>query len=727
MNKLSLLAAATIVLTACSEQTKTEEKSNTNEKVNIELKAYPDVRKDSVVDEYYGTVVEDPYRWLEDDTSAETAEWVNAQNEVTFDYLSQIPYRNQIEERLTTLWNYEKLGSPFKHGPYYFMYKNDGIQNQSVLFYQEGLDGEQEVLLDPNTLSDDGTASINGMGFSKDAKYMAYGISRAGSDWVEINVMDLASKEKLTDVIEWVKFSDISWQGDGFYYAAYASPSEGSDYSGKNEYHTVYYHSLGTSQEEDLLIYRDAEYPQRNAGAYVTEDENYLIVSTSESTHGNALKVKDLKNDGELIDMVSNFETENSILDHLGDGKFLAQTNYEAANNKLCIIDINNPTQDQWTDFIAEKEYVMRGATLAGDKIVVSYMKNVQSKLEVYDLDGTYLHDIELPGIGIAGFSGDKDENTAFFSFSSYTYPTTIFKYDIANNSSEVYFAPETAFDGSNYITEQVFFKSKDGTEVPMFITHKKGIEYDGTNPTFLYGYGGFNISITPRFSVVNTIFLEQGGIYVVVNLRGGSEFGEDWHKAGWQFNKQNVFDDFISAAEYLIDKKYTSSEKLAIHGRSNGGLLAGAVMCQRPDLMKVSLPGVGVLDMLRYHKFTIGWAWAGEYGDSEDSKQSFDNLFAYSPLHNLDEGISYPATMVTTADHDDRVVPAHSFKFISTLQEKHQGENPVLIRVDVDAGHGAGKPTEKIIEEWADVWSFVLWNLDAEVAFEDESNEAEM
>ena len=724
MNKISLLSAVAILCVGCSEQNTSQNESTANEKITIELKAYPDVRKDSVVDEYFGTMVEDPYRWLEDDTSSETAEWVKAQNEVTFDYLSQIPYRKQIEERLTTLWNYEKVGSPFKHGPYYFMYKNDGIQNQSVLYYQEGLDGEQEVLLDPNSLSEDGTASINGMGFSKDAKYMAYGISRAGSDWVEINVMNLASKEKLSDVIEWVKFSGISWQGDGFYYAAYAPPSEGSDYSGKNEFHTVYYHKLGTAQDEDQLIYRDNEYPQRNAGAYVTEDEHYLVVSTSESTHGNALKIKDLSSNGEMIDLVTDFETENSILDHLGDGKFLAQTNYEAPNNKLSIIDINNPSQNQWTDFIAEKDYVMRGATLAGDKIIVSYMKNVQSKLEVYDLEGTYLYDIELPGIGIAGFSGDKDENTAFFSFSSYTYPTTIFKYDITANSSEVYFAPETAFEGSDYITEQVFFKSKDGTEVPMFITHKKGIEYDGTNPTFLYGYGGFNISITPRFSVVNTVFLEQGGIYVVVNLRGGSEFGEDWHKAGWQFNKQNVFDDFISAAEYLIDKNYTSSEKLAIHGRSNGGLLAGAVMCQRPDLMKVSLPGVGVLDMLRYHKFTIGWAWAGEYGDSEDSKESFENLYAYSPLHNLKEGVEYPATMVTTADHDDRVVPAHSFKFISTLQEKHQGENPVLIRVDVDAGHGAGKPTEKIIEEWADVWSFVLWNLEAEVSFEDAENE---
>jgi len=715
-----------LFVTACSQKKSDENATDTAaEREEISFKAYPEVKKDSVVDDYFGTKVEDPYRWLENDTTAETEAWVKAQNEVTFDYLSQIPYRKQIEDRLTELWNYEKVSTPFKHGDYYFMYRNDGIQNQSVLYYQKGIEGEQEVLLDPNTMSEDGTASINGMGFSKDGKYMAYGISRAGSDWVEINVMELESKKKLEDVVNWVKFSGISWEGDGFYYSAYAPPEEGSDYSGKNEFHTIYYHALGTDQKEDRLVYRDNDNAQRNAGAWVTEDENYLIVSTSESTHGNTLGVKDLKNDGEIVAMAEDFETENFIIEHLGEGKFLAMTNYEAPNNKLSIIDINNPAQDQWTDFVGEKDYVMRGASIAGDKIIVSCMKNVQSKLEVYDMEGTYLYDIELPGIGIASFSGDKDENTAFYSFSSYTYPTTIFKYDIEANSSEAFFEPETKFQASDYVTEQVFFKSKDGTEVPMFITHKKGVEYDGNNPTFLYGYGGFNISITPRFSVVNTVFLEQGGIYVVVNLRGGSEFGEDWHKAGWQFNKQNVFDDFIGAAEYLIENNYTSSEKLAIHGRSNGGLLAGAVMCQRPDLMKVSLPGVGVLDMLRYHKFTIGWAWAGEYGDSDDSKESFENLYAYSPLHNVKEGTAYPATLVTTADHDDRVVPAHSFKFISELQAKHGGENPVMIRVDVDAGHGAGKPTAKIIEEWADVWSFVLWNLEADVDFGDDSKDS--
>ena len=721
MNKFLIPLSLSLCLLACNpSQKKVENKETEGSQTEITLLPYPEVKQDSIVDDYFGTKVADPYRWLENDTSAATEAWVKAQNKVTFNYLEQIPFREQLKDRLTELWDYEKVGTPFKRGDYYLIYKNDGIQNQSVLYIQEGIEGEQTVLLDPNKLSDNGTASINGMGFSKDAKYMAYGISRAGSDWVEINVMELATKEKLKDQIKWVKFSGISWKGNGFYYSAYEPPKEGSDYSGKNEFHTIYYHQLGSAQSEDKLVYRDEEYPQRNAGAKVTDDEQYLLISTSESTHGNALRIKDLKDQGNFKMMVDDFETENNLIDHLGDGKFLIQTNYNAPNKMIAIADYKSPEQENWEPLIEEKDYVLRGVSLAGDKIIASYMKDVQSKLEVYDLEGKYLYDIELPGIGIANFSGKKDENTAFYSFSSYTYPTTIFKYDIAQNSSEIFFEPKTAFDGSDYVTKQIFFKSKDGTQVPMFVTHKKGLKLDGNNPTFLYGYGGFNISITPRFSVVNTVFLEQGGVYVVVNLRGGNEYGEAWHKAGWRINKQNVFDDFIAAAEHLIEKKYTSSEKLAIHGRSNGGLLAGAVMTQRPNLMKVALPGVGVLDMLRYHKFTIGWAWAGEYGDSEESKESFENLYSYSPLHNIKKGVSYPATMVTTADHDDRVVPAHSFKFISELQNKHEGENPVLIRVDVDAGHGAGKPTEKVIEEWADVWSFVLWNLDAEVEFEE-------
>lgn len=718
MKNIPLILAAASTLFACSEKQAPKETEMKTERNEIEVKAYPEVRRDTVSDDYFGTLVADPYRWLENDTSEETAAWVKAQNEVTFDYLSQIPYREDLESRLTELWNYEKVGTPFKRGEYYFMYKNDGIQNQSVLYFQKGLDGEQKVLLDPNTMSDEGTTALSGMGFSKDHKYMAYGISKAGSDWVEINVMDLATQELLEDKVEWVKFSGINWYKDGFYYSSYDAPTEGSDYSGKNEFHKVKYHKLGTDQSEDKLIYQDKENAQRNAGAGVTKDEEYIYITTSESTNGNSLMVKKAGTNDSFTKLVDNFDTDNYIVEHLGNGQFLVNTNYNAPNNKIVKVDVNKPDQENWVDFIPEKDYVLRGVSIAGGKIIANYMKNVQTKLEVYDMNGEYLHDIDLPGIGIAGFSGDKDEQVAFYSFTSYTTPTRIYKYNIDSNTSESFFEPKTAFNSADYKTEQQFFTSKDGTKIPMFITYKKGTKLDGTNPTFLYGYGGFNISITPRFSAINTVFLEQGGVYAVVNLRGGSEFGEEWHKAGWRGNKQNVFDDFVGAAEYLIEAKYTSSDKLAIHGRSNGGLLAGAVMTQRPDLMKVSIPGVGVLDMLRYHKFTIGWAWAGEYGRSDTDEETFKNLYAYSPLHNIKEGVEYPATMVVTGDHDDRVVPAHSMKFISELQAKHKGDNPVFVRVAVNAGHGAGKPTEKVIEEWADVWSFVLWNTKADVNF---------
>tara|TARA_B110000046_G_scaffold28052_1_gene28865 strand:- start:182226 stop:184502 length:2277 start_codon:yes stop_codon:yes gene_type:complete len=719
MNKSALLFAAGLGIIACGEKNTTDKDSlerKTREEITIH--DYPEVRKDTIVEDYFGTQIADPYRWLENDTSEETGAWVKAQNEVTFDYLKQIPYREDLEARLTELWNYEKVSAPFKKGDNYFMYKNDGIQNQSVLYIQKGLDGEQKVLLDPNTMSEEGTTSLNGMGFSKDNRYMAYGISKAGSDWVEIHVMDLETQSLLEDMVNWVKFSDISWYKNGFYYSSYDPPTKGSDYSGKNEFHKIYYHTLGSSQKEDQLVYEDNQHPQRNAGAGITDDEAYLYISTSESTNGNSLMVKDLKNGSDFVTLVDNYETDNYILDHLGDGKFIVNTNYNAPNNRICMVDIKNPSQENWIDFIPEKEYVLRGVSLAGDKMIANYMKNVQSKLEVYDSAANYLYDIALPGIGISGFNGDRDENTAFYSYTSYTTPTEIYKYDIDENKAELFFQPKTAFNGSEYATEQVFYPSKDSTKIPMFITYKKGTKLDGNNPTFLYGYGGFNISITPRFSAINTVFLEQGGIYAVANLRGGSEFGEDWHTAGWRLNKQNVFDDFIAAAEYLIEAKYTSTEKLAIHGRSNGGLLAGAVMTQQPDLMKVSIPGVGVLDMLRYHRFTIGWAWAGEYGRSDADEENFKNLLSYSPLHNVKKGTEYPATMVVTGDHDDRVVPAHSMKFISELQAKHEGDNPVFVRVDVNAGHGAGKPTEKVIEEWADVWSFVLWNTNANVNF---------
>lgn len=729
MKKIAPLFFAVLAIACQNTNDKQNENKHESEekRKEISLKAYPEVREDSIVDNYFGTIVADPYRWLENDTSEETAAWVKAQNEVTFDYLSQIPYRAEVRDRLEELWNYEKAGTPFKKGEYYFIFKNDGIQNQSVLYYKKGLGGEEKILLDPNTMSEDGTTALNGIGISKDAKYIAYGISQAGSDWVEIHVKEIASEKKLADVVKWVKFSGITWMKDGFYYSAYKAPEEGSEYSGKNEYHKVYYHQLGTDQEEDRLVYEEPNHPLRNVGAGITEDERFLSVLSSESTSGNTLSIKDLKKkDSKFVELIGGFDYESSVIDHLGDGKLLLFTNYNAPNNKVVMVDIQKPDTSNWKDVIPEKKYVLRSAQLTGDKIVASYMKDVKSKLEIYNLEGKYLNDIQLPGIGIASFNGKKEDSTAFYSFSSYVYPTTIFKYNINNNSSEIFFQPEIDFDTDLYETKQVFVESRDGTQIPMFITSKKGIILDGSHPTFLYGYGGFNISVTPSFSTVNTLFLEQGGIYAVVNMRGGSEYGEEWHKGGWRDKKQNVFNDFIAAAEYLIENKYTSTEKLAIHGRSNGGLLVGAVMTQRPDLMKVALPGVGVMDMLRFHKFTIGWAWVGEYGSSEQDQKSFENLYSYSPLHNIKDSVEYPATLVTTADHDDRVVPAHSFKFISELQKKQTGDNPVLIRVDVDAGHGAGKPTSKIIEEWADIWSFVFWNLNVDVDF-NKANEQEL
>lgn len=706
-----IITSALLSLLACGD--KSVEKT---ERKEIVLKPYPEVRKDTVSDDYFGTKVNDPYRWLEDDKSEETAEWVKAQNEVTFDYLSQIPYREQIKNRLTELWNYEKTSTPFNKGKYYFYYKNDGIQNQYVLYYRDSLDGEEKVLLDPNTWSDNGTAAMNGLGFSKDAKYMAYGISRAGSDWVEIQVMDLENQKMLNDTVKWVKFSGISWYKDGFYYSGYDAPKKGDEYSNKNEFHKVYYHKLGTSQKEDKIVFEDKEHPERNFFGGVSEDESLMVISGSESTSGNTLMVKDLVNNGEFITLVNDFENETSVIDYK-DGTLLLFTNIDAPNNKLVKVDLAQPERANWQDVIPHKDYYLNGVTVADGKLVASYMKDVVTELNIFSYEGEFLNKIDLPGIGTAGFSGEKDKNIAFYSFSSYTKAGTIYKYNLETNESEVWYEAKTAFKGEDYETKQVFYESKDGTKIPMFITHKKGLKMDGNNPTFLYAYGGFNISIKPYFDVKTTVFLEQGGIYAVANLRGGSEYGEDWHKAGMKEKKQNVFDDFIAAAEYLKKNNYTSTEKLAIHGRSNGGLLVGAVMTQRPDLAKVALPGVGVLDMLRYHKFTIGWAWAGEYGDSE-TKASFENLYKYSPLHNIKKGTDYPATMVTTADHDDRVVPAHSFKFISELQDKNSGKNPVLIRIDVDAGHGAGKPTSKVIEEWADIWSFVLWNENAEVKF---------
>ncbi len=674
---------------------------------------YPETRMGDVVDEYFGVKVPDPYRWLEDENSKETKAWVKAQNEVTFDYLENIPFRNKINERLTELSDFPRYGTPFWEGNYYFFYKNEGTQNHSVLYVQDGIDGEPREFINPNKMCEDGTISVSSVSICNNAKYVAYRVSKAGSDWTEIFVKEIESGENLDDHIKWVKFSGISWEGNGFYYSRYDEPAPGEALSGTNEYHKIYYHEIGTPQSEDVLIYHNPDEPRRNFFAGTTEDERFLIISESESTSGNALKIKDNKNPGlGFVKIAEGFDFDYRAVDHI-DGKILVLTNYVAPKYRLVLINPQDPAPSSWQEILPEREEVLRSVSQIGGKLFAHYMKDASSRVYIYDYDGKQTGELELPTLGsFSRFSGKKDENIAFFSFTSFTYPTTIFKYDVATNEYEAYKEPEVDFDPEAYETKQAFFTSKDGTVVPMFIVHKKGLELDGNNPALLYGYGGFNASLTPGFSVSRIVLLENNGIYAMANTRGGGEYGREWHMAGAQLNRQNVFDDFIAAAEYLIDNKYTSPQRLAIQGGSNGGLLVGAVMTQRPELFKVALPAVGVLDMLRYHKFTIGWAWATDYGTSEDSVH-FHNLYSYSPLHNIKEGVNYPATLVTTADHDDRVVPAHSYKFIAELQRKHKGPNPVLIRIETDAGHGAGKPMSKIIEGQTDIWSFIFYNMD--------------
>lgn len=672
---------------------------------------YPETKKVDVTDDYHGNIIADPYRWLEDDRSEETAEWVRAQNEVTFGFLEQIPFRSQVKERLTEIWDYPRYSTTFKRGNRYFYFMNTGMQNQSVLYVQENLDDEARVLLDPNLLSDDGTVSLASLGVSKDGKYFAYGISRGGSDWNEIFVMEIESGNQLDDHLKWIKFSGISWHGNGFYYSRYDEPAE-SELSDKNEFHKVFYHQIGTSQDEDKLIFENKDYPLRNYYADVTDDERFLIIYESESTSGNALYIKDLtKRNARFEAIVQGFDHDYTVVDDF-DGKLLVRTNYEAPKYRLIEIDPAKKDKKNWKTILPEQEEVLNGVTLIGGRIVAQYMKDAYTQAFIYDMTGKKIADLNLPGIGtMGGMNGDKDDNIAFYAFTSFTYPTTIYKFDMEKNESTVYRSPEIDFDASAYETKQVFYESKDGTKVPMFIVHKKGLIMNGKNPTLLYGYGGFNVSLTPSFSVIRLLLLEQGGVFAMPNLRGGGEYGKDWHDAGTKEQKQNVFDDFIAAAEFLIDEGYTSSNYLAIQGGSNGGLLVGAIMTQRPDLVKVALPAVGVFDMLRYHLFTIGWAWATDYGRS-DAPEEFDYLIAYSPLHNVKYGTCYPATLITTADHDDRVVPAHSFKFAATVQE-HQGcNNPVLIRIDTKAGHGAGKPTAMIIEEYADLYAFMFFNM---------------
>lgn len=673
---------------------------------------YPETKKDSTKDNYFGTTIADPYRWLENDTSAETKAWVMAENKVTQNYLEQIPYRADIKKRLTELWNYPKESAPFKVGEYYFFTKNDGLQNQSIWFIKKGLEGKEEVFLDPNTLTKDGTAAISMLGFSHDKKYLAYSVAQAGSDWSNIYVMDIASKTKLADELKWTKFSGAAWKGNGFYYSKFDEPAKGTDLSAANKSQKVYFHKLGDQQQNDQLVFEDKTNPNLYLGATVTEDERFLVIYASAGTSGNALYYQDLKiPDSKIAPLIKGYDHNHSVVDNMGD-KLLVNTDLGAENKQVVLVDPKNADPKNWQKIIPESKLALEGVGTGGGFLWATYLKDASTNIIQFDLTGNKIGEVKLPAIGtVGGFGGYKEDKEFFYTFSNFTTPGNIYRYDVAKNESVLYKKSELNFNTDNYETKQVFYPSKDGTKVPMFIVHKKGIKLDGDNPVYLYAYGGFQVSLTPGFSLSRMLFLERGGIYVQPSLRGGSEYGEAWHKGGMLAKKQNVFDDFIAAAEYLVKEKYTNPAKIAISGGSNGGLLVGACMTQRPDLFKVALPAVGVLDMLRYHKFTVGWGWAVEYGTS-DKKEDFDYLIKYSPLHNIKSGVNYPATLITTADHDDRVVPAHSFKFAATLQEKYKGKNPVLIRIETNAGHGAGKPTTKLIEEATDVWSFVFQNL---------------
>ena len=674
----------------------------------MELK-YPETRKGNVSENYFGTEVKDPYRWLEDDRSKETEAWVGSQNEVTFDYLNQIPFREEIKDRLTELWDYEKYSAPSKHGDYNYFYKNDGLQNQYVLYREKN--GAQEVFLDPNKFSSDGTTSLGQVSFSKDGKLVAYTISEGGSDWRKVILMDAISKEIMEDTIIDVKFSGISWyKNDGFYYSSYDKP-EGSELSAKTDQHKLYYHKLGTSQKEDKIIFGDTV-KRRYVGGYVTEDQKYLVVSAANSTSGNELYIKDLSRpENDLVTIVGNFDNDHYLIDSEGQELFIV-TNLKAPNKKVIKTSFEKLQQEHWQDFIPETDHVL-SLTKGVGYFFAEYMKDAVSMVMQYDRKGKLLREIELPGLGSSsGFSGKKEDKLLYYSFTNYTTPGSIFEFDPAQGTSKVYKAPKVGFMSDDYESKQVFYSSKDGTKIPMIITYKKGTVWNGQNPTILYGYGGFNVSLTPSFSVVTATWLEMGGVYAVANLRGGGEYGKKWHDAGTQLKKQNVFDDFIAAAEYLINEKYTSQDYLAIRGGSNGGLLVGATMTQRPDLMKVALPAVGVLDMLRYHTFTAGAGWSYDYGTAEDNKEMFDYLYDYSPVHNVKKGVAYPATLLTTGDHDDRVVPAHSFKFTAQLQENQSSDSPVLIRIETNAGHGAGTPVSKTIDQYADIFSFTLYNM---------------
>ncbi len=681
---------------------------------------YPPTHQVDQVDNYHGTAVADPYRWLEDPDSEESRTWIAAQNQVTFGYLATIPAREKIRQRLTQLWDFEKYGIPFKQGDRYFYFKNDGLQNQSVLYTLESLEGKPRVLLDPNKLSEDGTVALAGLSPSEDGRLLAYGLSTSGSDWQEWKVRDVETGTDLDDRIQWVKFSGASWTHDhtGFFYSRYDEPHEKTRLEDANYYQKLYYHRLGTPQSEDVLIYHRPDQKEWGFNGGVTEDGRYLVISVWRGTDPrNLIYYKDLSRpDSPVVELIPTFEAEYGFVGNEGS-RFWFRTDLEAPRRRVIAIDLANPGREHWQELIPQAEETLEDVSLLNHQFVLAYLKDAHTEIKIFDLEGHFVRDVALPGLGSAGgFGGKREDTETFYSFTSFTTPTTIYRYDMVTGASSLFRQPRVDFNPEDYETRQVFYQSQDGTQVPLFITHKKGLELNGQNPTYLYGYGGFGVSLTPSFSVSMLVWMELGGIYAIPNLRGGGEYGEDWHQAGMKGKKQNVFDDFIAAAEWLIAHGYTSPKKLAIGGGSNGGLLVGACMAQRPDLFGAALPAVGVMDMLRFHLFTIGWAWTAEYG-SPDNPEDFSTLYAYSPLHNLKPGTTYPATLIETADHDDRVVPAHSFKFAATLQAAHQGEPPVLIRIETKAGHGAGKPTTKIIEEASDRWAFLVKVLDLEVA----------
>lgn len=754
MKKLIYILALSTLVYACSSNEETKETEEVKITEVPEVK-YPVTEMGDVTDDYHGTMIADPYRWLEFDTAENVKAWVKEQNKVTYAFLDQSPARKIFKKRLEEIFDYPKVGAPRKVGDYYFYYKNSGLQNQAVIYYKKGLDGKEEVFIDPNALSDKGTVSIGLLGASADNQFIAYSRSEAGSDWMEIHVMEIASKTEVKDQIKWAKFSDATWYQDGFFYSRYPTPAKGKELSAANEYHSVYYHRMGDPQESDQLIFEDKKNPLRYHYVQLTEDEKYLILYVSSGTNGFECHYKELQSGPgaevkpepiaikggnkssfqpsgnekqELIEMeaprhtttikaggfkplFTGFENKSTVIDHI-NGTFLVHTDIDAPNYRLIAVDPKKPAKANWKEIIPQTKDLLEGVSLGGGKMFAQYLKDVTTRLYKMDYTGKIEQEIKLPGLGTAGgLGGKKDDQTLFYSFTSFTYPTTIFSYDVASGKSKVFYQPELKFDPNDFTSEQIFYTSKDGTKVPMFVVYKKGMKKTGKNPTLLYAYGGFNVSLTPSFSVSIIPILEQGGVYALANLRGGGEYGEEWHQAGMFGKKQNVFDDFISAAEYLIKEKYTSSEKLAISGGSNGGLLVGACMTQRPELFAVAFPAVGVLDMLRFHKFTVGFGWIAEYGSSDD-KEQFDYLLKYSPYHNVKKGTCYPATMVLTGDHDDRVVPAHSFKFIAELQAKQGCKKPVLIRIETDAGHGAGKPTGKVIEETADKWAFMFFNM---------------